>query len=261
VLGFGESANFPACSKAAAEWFPPDERATAMGIVNSGTNLANNFWAPAIYLIAFTLGWQACFAIMGGLGFLWLPFWFLMYRLPKQAGVATAPGAKITISEVMKYKQAWGYGLAKFLTDPVWWFYLFWLPTYPDGRAPLHAVPAWHRADDCVQHFCGGRLAGRRCIQSPDEARLDSGKSAEDDHAVLRGGDAGVHAGRCRSKRAIRGLAIWPGHRGSSGLDDKSFYFSRGCVPLASRGQRQRIWACALEALGARYFRESFPER
>jgi ACS family hexuronate transporter-like MFS transporter len=130
VLGLGESANFPACSKAAAEWFPPDERATAMGIVNAGTNLANIFGPPLFIFIAFTFGWQACFAIMGGLGFLWLPFWFLTYRLPKQAGVTTATGAKLSISDVMKYKQAWGYGLAKFLTDPVWWFYLFWLPTY-----------------------------------------------------------------------------------------------------------------------------------
>jgi MFS transporter, ACS family, hexuronate transporter len=140
VLGLGESANFPACSKAAAEWFPPDERATAMGIVNAGTNLANIFGPPLFILIALTLGWQACFAIMGGLGFLWLPVWFLTYRLPKQAGLAMAPGAKLSISEVMKYRQAWGYGLAKFLTDPVWWFYLFWLPTYlTDVR---HFTPA-----------------------------------------------------------------------------------------------------------------------
>ncbi|HXC34038.1 MAG TPA: MFS transporter [Verrucomicrobiae bacterium] len=130
ALGLGESANFPACSKAAAEWFPADERATAMGIVNAGTNLANIFGPPLFIIIALKFGWQACFAIMGGLGFLWLPFWFLTYRLPKQAGQPLALGAKLSISEVMKYKQAWGYGLAKFLTDPVWWFYLFWLPTY-----------------------------------------------------------------------------------------------------------------------------------
>jgi ACS family hexuronate transporter-like MFS transporter len=130
VLGFGESANFPACSKAAAEWFPPEERATAMGIVNTGTNLANIFGPPLFILIAFTLGWQACFAIMGGLGFLWLPVWFLSYRLPKPTGAPATLGAKLSIREVMKYKQAWGYGLAKFLTNPVWWFYLFWLPTY-----------------------------------------------------------------------------------------------------------------------------------
>jgi len=101
-----------------------------MGIVNAGTNLANIFGPPLFIVIALTLGWQACFAIMGGLGFLWLPFWFLTYRLPKQSGASVAPGGKLSISEVMKYKQAWGYGVAKFLTDPVWWFYLFWLPTY-----------------------------------------------------------------------------------------------------------------------------------
>jgi ACS family hexuronate transporter-like MFS transporter len=140
VLGLGESANFPACSKAAAEWFPPDERATAMGIINAGTNLANIFGPPLFITIALTLGWQACFAMMGGLGFLWLPFWFLTYRLPKRVERATAPAGKLSIGDVLKYKQAWGYGLAKFLTDPVWWFYLFWLPTYlTDVR---HFTPA-----------------------------------------------------------------------------------------------------------------------
>jgi MFS transporter, ACS family, hexuronate transporter len=130
ALGLGESANFPACTKAMAEWLPPDDRATGMGIINSGTNLANIFGPPLFIFIALKMGWQACFAIMGALGFLWLPVWFLTYRLPKPAGVAAPPIAKLSISEVMKYKQAWGYGIAKFLTDPVWWFYLFWLPTY-----------------------------------------------------------------------------------------------------------------------------------
>lgn len=129
VLGFGESANFPACNKATAEWFPSDERATAMGIVNAGTNLANIFGPLLFILIAVKLGWQVCFAIMGGLGFLWLPIWFLTYRLPKQAG-ATKPISKLSIRDVIKYRQAWGYAGAKFLTDPVWWFYLFWLPIY-----------------------------------------------------------------------------------------------------------------------------------
>jgi MFS transporter, ACS family, aldohexuronate transporter len=134
ALGLGESANFPACSKAAAEWLPPEERATGMGIINAGTNIANIIGPPVFILIALRLGWQVCFAIMGGLGFLWLPVWFLTYRLPKQPGAApsapAAPAAKLPMRAVIKYKQAWGYGLAKFLTDPVWWFYLFWLPTY-----------------------------------------------------------------------------------------------------------------------------------
>jgi ACS family hexuronate transporter-like MFS transporter len=130
VLGFGESANFPACNKATAEWFPADERATAMGIVNAGTNLANIFGPPLFILIALKLGWQVCFAVMGGLGFLWLPIWFLTYRLPNRPGGPVAAIAKLSIRDVMKYKQAWGYAWAKFLTDPVWWFYLFWLPIY-----------------------------------------------------------------------------------------------------------------------------------
>ena len=130
ALGLGESANFPACTKAMAEWLPSDDRATGMGIINSGTNLANIFGPPLFIFIALKMGWQACFAIMGALGFLWLPLWFLTYRLPKNTGVAARPITKLSISEVMKYKQAWGYGIAKFLTDPVWWFYLFWLPTY-----------------------------------------------------------------------------------------------------------------------------------
>jgi len=130
ALGLGESANFPACTKAMAEWLPSDDRATGMGIINSGTNLANIFGPPLFIFIALKMGWQACFAIMGALGFLWLPLWFLTYRLPKPTGIAAIPIAKLSISAVMKYKQAWGYGIAKFLTDPVWWFYLFWLPTY-----------------------------------------------------------------------------------------------------------------------------------
>jgi MFS transporter, ACS family, hexuronate transporter len=134
LLGLGESVNFPACSKAAAEWLPPKDRATGMGIVNAGTNIANIIGPPIFILIALRLGWQVCFAIMGGLGFLWLPVWFLTYRLPKEtsaaaSGLASAP-AKLPMRGVIQYKQAWGYGFAKFLTDPVWWFYLFWLPTY-----------------------------------------------------------------------------------------------------------------------------------
>jgi ACS family hexuronate transporter-like MFS transporter len=130
ALGLGESANFPACTKAVAEWLPAKERATGMGIVNAGTNIANIIGPPIFIFIALRVGWQACFAIMGGLGFLWLPVWFLTYRLPKQTGSVAAPAAKLPMSAVIKYKQAWGYAIAKFLTDPVWWFYLFWLPTY-----------------------------------------------------------------------------------------------------------------------------------
>ncbi|MBZ5694698.1 MAG: MFS transporter [Acidobacteriia bacterium] len=130
ALGLGESANFPACNKAVAEWFPPRERATAIGIVNSGTNVANIIGPPLFILLALKLGWRWCFGIMGALGFLWLPVWWLFYHLPRQESALAQPVSKLSIKEVLKYKQAWGYAWAKFFTDPVWWFYLFWLPTY-----------------------------------------------------------------------------------------------------------------------------------
>src|SRR5207302_7300680 len=87
--------------------------------------------------VALSLSWQACFAIMGALGFLWLPFWFLAYRSAKKIAPVIAPdsaplqeGAKVSMKQVLKHREAWGYAWAKFLTDGVWWFYLFWLPLY-----------------------------------------------------------------------------------------------------------------------------------
>lgn len=130
ALGLGEATNFPACNKATAEWFPPHERATAMGIVNAATNVANIIGPILFIWIALKLGWRICFALMGGLGFLWVPLWLLTYRLPAQAGAPAQTTSKLSIREVLGYKQAWGYAWAKFLTDPIWWFYLFWLPTY-----------------------------------------------------------------------------------------------------------------------------------
>ena len=133
ALGLGEAPNFPVCSKAAAEWFPPNQRAMAMGVVNFGTNLAQIVGPPIFIAIALTLGWRACFVIMGVLGFIWVPVWLFVYRLPPRAAGAPAvvrETSKLSIKQVVRYKQAWGYAIAKFLTDPVWWFYLVWLPTY-----------------------------------------------------------------------------------------------------------------------------------
>jgi ACS family hexuronate transporter-like MFS transporter len=129
VLGFGEAPNFPACNKAIAEWFPPSQKALAMGVVNFGTNFANIIGPGLFVWIATTWSWQAGFAVMGLLGFLWVPLWLTTARVPGH--VEAAPkGSSLSIRAVLKYKQAWGFALAKGLTDPVWWFYLFWLPTY-----------------------------------------------------------------------------------------------------------------------------------
>jgi len=130
MLGFGESANFPACNKAAAELFPPSQRATVMGVVHFGANLANIVGPPIFIWIALSLGWQACFAIIGALGFIWIPAWISAYRVPMQPGSPHNEAVKLSMRAVMRYRQAWGYASAKFLTDPVWWFYLFWVPIY-----------------------------------------------------------------------------------------------------------------------------------
>ncbi len=129
ALGLGEAPNFPAVNKALAEWFPPSQKAFAMGIVNFGTNFASIVGPPLFIWIAATSSWQLCFAIMGALGFLWLPVW--LFTTPKQRTPIQSRDREGTVlSSILKHKQAWGYIWGKFLTDPVWWFYLFWLPTY-----------------------------------------------------------------------------------------------------------------------------------
>lgn len=130
MLGLGESANFPACNKAAAELFPPSQRAMVMGVVNFGTNLANVIGPPLFIWIALNFSWQTCFAIIGGIGFLWLPAWFLAYRPPARSSALEQATGKLSMKAVLRFRQTWGYAWAKFLTDPVWWFYLFWIPTY-----------------------------------------------------------------------------------------------------------------------------------
>jgi ACS family hexuronate transporter-like MFS transporter len=139
LLGLGEAPNFPACNKAAAEWFPPNQRAMAMGVVNFATNAAQIIGPPIFIAVALTFGWRVCFAVMGVLGFAWVPVWLILYRDPARSA-GTPATAKLSIRDVLKYKQAWGYAAAKFLTDPVWWFYLVWLPTYLNDVR--HMTPA-----------------------------------------------------------------------------------------------------------------------
>jgi ACS family hexuronate transporter-like MFS transporter len=130
MLGLGEATNFPACNKVAAERFPPSQRANVMGVVNFGANLANIIGPPVFIWIALASNWRTCFAIIGGIGFLWVPFWLFAYRPPGQSGVPEPETGKLSMKAVLRYRQTWGYAWAKFLTDPVWWFYLFWIPTY-----------------------------------------------------------------------------------------------------------------------------------
>lgn len=152
LLGLGEAANFPACIKTVAEWFPKRERATATGLFNSGANVGNMI-APTIVAVLVGIfskwsflgpakAWRGTFVVAGLLGFVWLAFWLLIYRRPEEHPrvskaeldlILSDPGEKIEKvpwKHVFPCKETWAFAVAKFLTDPIWWFYLFWIPGY-----------------------------------------------------------------------------------------------------------------------------------
>ncbi|MBV9887237.1 MAG: MFS transporter [Acidobacteria bacterium] len=142
ALGFGEAGVFPASLKTTAEWFPKKERALATGIFNSGTSIGAIVTPLIVPPIALRWGWRWTFVITGGLGFLWLIFWLLIYRKPEEhprvnagelAYIRSDPAPPVTRfpwKRLIGYRQTWAFAVAKFITDPIWWFYLFWVPDF-----------------------------------------------------------------------------------------------------------------------------------
>ena len=142
ALGLGEAANFPAAIKAVSEWFPKKERAFATGIFNAGSNVGAVLTPLIVPPIVLAFGWEAAFLITGAIGFVWLAFWLAMYRSPeKTPGVSPAEFAHIRSDPVeddqpvawkaiLPHRQTWAFAIAKFMTDPIWWFFLFWLPGF-----------------------------------------------------------------------------------------------------------------------------------
>lgn len=141
-LGAGEAGNFPAGLKAVADWFPKKERALAVGIFNAGANVGAIITPLMVPAITLAWGWQAAFIITGVLSFAWLAAWLVFYRSPEQhPGVtaaelahirsdAEAPVSRVAWGALLRRRETWAYALAKFLTDPVWWLFLFWLPDF-----------------------------------------------------------------------------------------------------------------------------------
>ncbi len=138
ALGLGESGNFPAAIKAVAEWFPRRERALATGIFNSGSNVGAIVAPLVVPWLTLAYGWQAAFLVTGALGLLWLAAWIPLYGAPDHhrrvsaaelAYIRSDPSesvAPLSWRRVVAYRQAWAFAIAKFLTDPIWWLYLFW---------------------------------------------------------------------------------------------------------------------------------------
>jgi MFS transporter, ACS family, hexuronate transporter len=178
ALGLGEAGNFPAAIKTVAEWFPRRERAFATGIFNSGSNIGAIVAPVSVPIIAVTWGWQAAFLATGLLSAAWLVTWLITYRPPEQhPKLSTAelalirsdpqePTVRVPWLQLLRHRQTWAFVMAKFMTDPIWWFFLFWLPKFLNSEygltltglgAPLVAI--YLMAD--VGSIAGGWIAGR----------------------------------------------------------------------------------------------------
>ncbi|MBV4518471.1 MFS transporter [Pseudomonas sp. SWRI74] len=151
VLAIGEAGNFPIAIKATAEYFPKKERSFATGIFNSGANVGAILAPICVPLIAALWGWEAAFIVIGGLGFVWVAVWIALYESPEKQKRLSAEelayirsdspividpmgsnveAKKVSWFKLLSYRQTWAFAFGKFMTDGVWWFFLFWLPTY-----------------------------------------------------------------------------------------------------------------------------------
>jgi ACS family hexuronate transporter-like MFS transporter len=142
ALGLGESGNFPAAIKTVAEWFPRRERAFATGVFNAGSNVGVIVAPLAVPWLTLNWSWRVAFAVTGLIGLTWVLFWWPLYHQPEEhprLGAAERahidsdpPEPQLTVSwmELLRHRQAWAFAVGKFLTDSVWWFYLFWFPLF-----------------------------------------------------------------------------------------------------------------------------------
>ncbi|MDR6626019.1 ACS family hexuronate transporter-like MFS transporter [Caulobacter segnis] len=148
-LGIGEAGGFPGGIKAVAEWFPKKERAFATGLFNAGTNIGAIVTPLVVPGIVLAFGWQMAFIVTGVAGLVWLPIWLLVYRRPREVKHLSAgelahieqdpadPVEKIAWTKLLTKRETWAYSLGKFLIDPIWWMFLFWLPDFLGKRYGL----------------------------------------------------------------------------------------------------------------------------
>ena len=146
ALGFGEAGNWPGAAKVVGEWFPVRERALGMGIFNTGAAVGGAVSPPIIAWLATAYGWRMTFVLTGLLGFVWLALWLVMFQTPARhrwitegerahildgaSPAASGPAWRPGWIELLRYRQTWAVVLGRFITDPIWWLYIFWLPSY-----------------------------------------------------------------------------------------------------------------------------------
>jgi ACS family hexuronate transporter-like MFS transporter len=192
ILGLGEAGNWPGAAKVIAEWFPREQRALGMGIFNSGVCVGSIMAPPLIVWLQIRFGWQTTFLATGALGFIWLALWIMFYESPDKHRAITAEEyslikegqtpsqrkSKISWIQLLRLRQTWAIVLSRFLTDPVWWLYITWLPLYLHNvrgfdlkRIGMFAWVPFLAAD--AGSLLGGWLSGRliRSGWSTDRAR------------------------------------------------------------------------------------------
>ncbi len=142
ALGLGEAGNFPAAIKVVAEWFPKRERALSTGLFNSGTNIGAIVTPLIVPWITLTWGWYWAFIWTGAIGFLWLALWLPLYGQPEEhprvkpselaliRSDPPEPAVHVPWGQLLRYRQTWAFAIGKFMTDPIWWLYLFWIPDF-----------------------------------------------------------------------------------------------------------------------------------
>jgi ACS family hexuronate transporter-like MFS transporter len=178
ALGVGEAANFPAALRAVTEWFPASERALATGLFNSGVALGAVVASIVVPLIAAAYGWQSAFLLTAGAGLVWLPLWIWLYQprathprlsADERAHIGSAGGTStgggVPWTALLGYRQTWAYAATKSIGDPIWWFYLFWLPKFLSedhgitGTAVIPYLTAVYLAAD-IGCLAGGWVSG-----------------------------------------------------------------------------------------------------
>ena len=254
ALGLGESGNFPAAIKTVAEWFPRKERALATGIFNAGANLGAIIAPLVVPWVTLRYGWPYAFLFTGIFSAIWIMVWWLTYRPPaihdrlsprELAYIRSDPQASITKIpwlRLLPHRQTWAFILGKFLTDPVWWFYLYWIPKFLNEKHGLTLnklgpplVLIYVMAD--VGSVGGGWLSG-----AFPQARMEREPGPQDRHADL----CALHGTHdfclgCLGNLASGG-AVGISQRGASGLVGEYLHAGVGHVSPACGGVGGRHW-------------------
>jgi ACS family hexuronate transporter-like MFS transporter len=198
ALGFGESGVFPASIKTVAEWFPKKERVLATGIFNAGSNLGAIVTPLVVPSIATHWGWRWAFLITGASGFVWFAFWLLLYRRREKHPRVSAeldyirsdpqpPVVRIKWARLIPHRQTWAFLVAKFMTDPIWWSYLFWIPDFLQRR---HGLALMNIRLPIVSDLCDRgyrQRRGRLVLVLADPAWRERKPQAKEHAADLRG--------------------------------------------------------------------------